>query len=433
MRKITIPALLAAVALVGCANNQGSSSPGGNNAQVVQTYIGNCATGTTPFGFGAGTATSPYQICSAAHWNSMANPLYSAAYVVMVSDIDATGVTLQAAADFSGSFDGQGHTISNWTGAGVLFQAVSGTVANLNLKNVNLVGSWRLGMIQTVTSTGVVSNCTVQGKLYGPYMTGAIAGVNQGQINGCSVNVTISGNDTVGGIVGTNLGQIINSTCTGTVGYANLNTEIVTPDYGMGFGGIAGCNFGGTITGSSSSCSINAIGSSGGLVGELRSGTISMSSATGAVQGTGNFLGGLVGVSDTNGINIFPSGYDVCQLLGASNNTTGGTITNSYALGPVQGVADVGGLIGGNSSAISDSFAAGLVNGTGSGIGGLVGTAIAGSVANSYWDTQASAQATSAAGAGEATAAMQIETTFTGFDFVNSWNPPASGEYPTLR
>jgi hypothetical protein len=438
MKKLAIPILsvLVLMTAVQCGNNApstGGGTTGGNNSVVVHTYVGSCDTGATPFGFGAGTSASPYQICSIAHWNSLANPTYAAANFIVVSDLDATGATLLTAAPFSGNLDGQNHTLSNWTGAGVLFQSVSGTIANLNLKNVNLVGSWRLGMVQTVTSAGTISHCSVQGTIYGPYMSGGIAGVNQGKITGCSVNLQISGNDTVGGIAGVNQGQILNSTCTGSVSYANQNTEIVAPDYGMDFGGIAGCNFGGTITGSSSSCHISAIGNSGGLVGELRSGTISSSYSTGQVQGTGNYLGGLVGVSDNGGTALFPAGYNACQLFGAANNTSGGTITNSYSLANVQGVADVGGLIGGNSSTISDSFSAGPVSGSGANIGGLVGSAIAGSVATSYWDTQASGQAASPAGTAETTAAMQTQATYSGFDFTNTWNAPSSGEYPTLR
>ena len=96
----------------------------------------------------------------------------------------------------------------------------------------------------------------------------------------------------------------------------------------------------------------------GGLVG-YSSGTISNSSAIGDVDGAGN-VGGLVGYSD-------------------------GTITDSSATGAVTGIEDyVGGLVGYNfAGTITDSSATGAVTGIEDYVGGLVGYSN-GEISNSY-------------------------------------------------
>ena len=126
----------------------------------------------------------------------------------------------------------------------------------------------------------------------------------------------------------------------------------------------------------------------GGLVG-YSSGTISNSSAIGDVDGAGN-VGGLVGYSDgtitdssatgaVTGIEDYVGG-----LVGYSN----GEISNSYATGAVSGDNYVGGFVGStgvgpNNSLITNSYATGDVIGSGEYIGGLVGDSY-GTITNSY-------------------------------------------------
>ncbi|MEK4426695.1 GLUG motif-containing protein [Solibacillus sp. FSL K6-1523] len=95
----------------------------------------------------------------------------------------------------------------------------------------------------------------------------------------------------------------------------------------------------------------------GGLVG-YGGGSITNSYATGSVEGISQ-VGGLVGISD------------------------GGSITNSYATGSVEGTDDVGGLVGYGGGSITNSYATGSVEGI-SRVGGLVGIVYGGSITNSY-------------------------------------------------
>ena len=132
---------------------------------------------------------------------------------------------------------------------------------------------------------------------------------------------------------------------------------------------------------------------------------ISHSHVTGAVQGTGNYIGGLVGenvgtVSDSHSTaavsGASDSGGYVGGLVGSSirysvrinrysSVSSAPEITKSYATGPVTGYGSVGGLVGVNHhpATITEGYAAGIVQGTGNYIGGLAGLNY-GTVTKSY-------------------------------------------------
>ena len=117
----------------------------------------------------------------------------------------------------------------------------------------------------------------------------------------------------------------------------------------------------------------------GGLAGiSLNNATIKNCYVTGNIIGTGNNIGGLVGVNDMANItNCYTSGSingagNVGGLAGA--NQDNGKISNSYATGNISGTGTVGGLVGENTNgcSIQYCYASGSISGTYS-IGGLVG------------------------------------------------------------
>jgi hypothetical protein len=125
----------------------------------------------------------------------------------------------------------------------------------------------------------------------------------------------------------------------------------------------------------------------GGLVGWLEEGaTISNSYATGVVIGTGadegdHGIGGLVGyssgdISDSHAAGNVNGFAQVGGLVGSTGIAT--NITNSYATGDVSGVDNVGGLVGllDEAHSITYSYATGDVTGSGEGVGGLVGLSV---------------------------------------------------------
>src|SRR5690606_36209012 len=93
-----------------------------------------------------------------------------------------------------------------------------------------------------------------------------------------------------------------------------------------------------------------------------------------------------------------------------------GTLSQSHAVGAVNGQDKVGGLIGTNwYSTISQTYAAGQVVGTGADLGGLVGWNNSGTTTDSYWATDISGQRASAGGTARTLAGL-IAAMPAGFD-----------------
>jgi hypothetical protein len=180
------------------------------------------------------------------------------------------------------------------------------------------------------------------------------------------------------------------------VGLFGYTTISVVRDVGM---------VGGTIVGG---------GNVGALIGDdddLYTQPIEYVFSTSKVEGTGNAVGGLIGLAagDTQIDNAYATGKvsgsaDVGGLVG--QNAT--LITNSYATGAVDGESQVGGLVGGITAdgTVSYSFASGAVTGPAT-TGGLIGEYGDSVVTDGYWDTQTTGQSTSAGGQGLTTKQLE--------------------------
>jgi filamentous hemagglutinin family protein len=251
--------------------------------------------------------------------------------------------------NFTGVFDGLGHTITGLTLS--------------NSAGVNMGLFWGIGSGAVVRNVGLVG-----ASVYGNTNVGALAGANYGTIsNVYATAVVTSSQYYVGGLVGQNSGTISNSYATGSVA-ANAGS------YAGGL--VAVNNAGGNISNSYATGSVAAAGSyAGGLVGENKNGgNISNSYATGIVSAQA-FAGGLVGSNYGTISNSYASGaVGYGTDSGGLAGQTGGAISNSYATGPVGGNLDVGGLVGATSGfgSIANSYASGAVSGQGN-VGGLVG------------------------------------------------------------
>jgi filamentous hemagglutinin family protein len=251
---------------------------------------------------------------------------------------------------FSGSLDGQSHTITDLTinrsstdNVG-LFGETSSTssISNLGLVGGSVSGATSVGTLVGL-NWGLVSNANATtGNVSGTATAvGALVGWNasSGSISNAYATSSVSGNDVVGGLVGANFGgSISNAYATGNV---SGNTRV---------GGLVGNNLG-SISNAYAISTVSGNGDYvGGLVGENYSGTVSNAYANGNVSSSGDYTGGLVGV-----------------------NTIGASISNAHATGNVSGSNNVGGLVGGNSGTINNAYAIGSVAGDGYGFGGLVG------------------------------------------------------------
>ena len=260
------------------------------------------------YGGGTGEPYDPYLIYDANQMNAIgadANDWDN--HFLLCADIDLsgyTGTSFNIIVNFEGIFDGNGHTISNftYTSPGTrfyigLFGYVVGEIRDLGLIDPN-VDAGTGGYVGSMVGH-LISGDPVRGTVTGCYAEG---GSVSGEFN------------YVGGLVGYNSwGTITNCWATGNV----TGRE--------GVGGLVGNNYEGTITNCYSKGSVSGDWFVGGLVGKNYEGTITNCYSKGSVSGDW-FVGGLVGKN-----------YE-------------GTITNCYATGSVSGTTDVGGLVGYDSS-----------------------------------------------------------------------------------
>ncbi len=356
---------------------------------------------------GAGTEADPYRISTPADMNAIgANDGDWGKHFVMVNDInlaDYTGTEFniigRAFPSFTGVFDGNDHTISNFTyntGSGNnigLFGCVSdpnAVIKDLGLiqPDVNVPDGDCLGSMVGSLDYGTISGCFAQGsQVSGGGQVGGLVGHNEyGTIENCWMTGNISGMMLVGGLVGGNwYGKI-------------LNSYTVAAATGNAVGGLVGGNVAGLIASNCHSAGTVKVEthSAGGLVGSnLSAGIIKNCYSTSMVLTNCDYVGGLVGGNQ-------------------------GGIENCYATGDVCGDDTVGGLAGtNNNGTIKTSYSAGSVSGT-TKVGGLVGYDEGGIVSACFWDVNTSRQSGSAGGNSKTTEQMQTMNTFTdaGWDFV---------------
>ncbi len=121
--------------------------------------------------------------------------------------------------------------------------------------------------------------------------------------------------------------------------------------------------------------------------GEFEGNDFTISNLTIDRSGTSNI--GLFGVTGIDAeianvglLNVSIIGDD--SFIGGLVGGNTGSITNSYATGSVSGDEGIGGLVGGNTGSITNSYATGSVSGDDSSVGGLVGDNEDGTITNSY-------------------------------------------------
>ena len=193
---------------------------------------------------------------------------------------------------YYGYFDGNMHSIHNFTATGDTIIGLFGILKNATVKNLGV--------------ENVYINCT--GKL----IAGLAAISSDSITENCYTTGTIAGNETVGGLIGHSGGLV--KRC-----YSSCNV-FCNNDY---------C--GGLIANSSSDANI------------------SLCYSTGSVESSGSYVGGLIG--RTGDSTIIRNCYSTCDVNG--NTYVGGLIGEcvkkiqySYSSGKVQGIENVGGLAG---------------------------------------------------------------------------------------
>jgi hypothetical protein len=350
------------------------------------------------FSGGTGEPDDPYLISTPEELNGIGHkPRLMGAHFKLTNDIDLAGIKFSFIASrwypFRGTFDGNGHTISNFT-----YTSTEATY----------VGLFRYTFGAQIKDLGLIDP---NGQADRGDFHGCLVGrVDAGSITDCYVERgSISGNDNVGQLVGYNGGAIINCHATGDV----IGEDAV--------GGLVGENSD-TISNCLSNCSVNGKDNTGGLVGK-NSGSIAASCSYSTVEGR-TAVGGLVG------------------------RNSPGRIVDSYARGHVAGKWYTGGIVGSNSGrkwrwpgSIHRCYSTAIILAGGQ-TGGLAGSNVGGEIADCFWDIETSGRTRSYGGAGKTTAEMQTTNTFlnVGWDFVdetangteNIWWILEGQDYPRL-
>ena len=311
----------------------------------------------------------------------------------------------------------------------------SGNISTYNLNNgaqVNLAAglnfSTLLGSDGTPTNYTVITSLGPAGSATATDLQGIAGGRSGHYVLGTNINASATaswnagqGFDPIGyywyssypfigtfdGLGHTISGLTINRPSAGNVGlFGYTNSGAIIRNVGLVGGSMVGGNTTGSLVGtnngtatvSNSYATSNVTGtySVGGLVGG-NYGSIIDSYATGSVNGTNNWVGGLAGRNYGNNSTVIGSvinSYATGNVTGGSSSSfVGGllgsndltaTLSKSYATGIVSGTNEVGGLVGHNGNTITQSYATGQVTGTGNDAGGLVGRNSGGTVGNSY-------------------------------------------------
>lgn len=224
---------------------------------------------------------------------------------------------------FTGTFDGNGKTITGMTitsaygNAIGLFARLTGEKAmieNLGLLDVKiimdeydklewpptggLVGVNWLGTVRNCYSTGFVSVRTS--------MLGGLVGLNEGLVDGCYSSVNVRCNDflyngSTGGLIGYISHVSIDAVCQKSYATGNV--------YGTTAGGLIGNMDGGMIIDCYSTASVSGQQFVGGLIGTQNSGTIKNCYVVGNVTGEKNIVSKVdMRNGDAGGICPWPSG-----------------------------------------------------------------------------------------------------------------------------
>ena len=289
---------------------------------------------------GKGTVDEPYQISNRAelYWfaglvngtlpdgggekNLSANAILTANIIVNTGVLDANKNLVSKSdltewkpigarwSSYTGTFDGQGYTIS-----GLYFNNPTSSYA---------------GLFGSIGANGKISNVGVLDSYFQfSELGGGVCGVNHGTVRDCKNTGSVRGLAAIGGVCGLNEkgGIIENSFNEGTVSGTGDNVQQV--------GGVCGYN-NGTIKSCYNTASVSGQNSVGGVCGLNSRGIITNCFNEGTVSGQ-TFVGGVCGngcgVTTTNCFNggIVSGQSHVSGVCGYDYNYDG-TLTNCYYL-----------------------------------------------------------------------------------------------------
>ena len=238
--------------------------------------------------------------------------------VILLTDIDLTGVDFSGIPIFCGNFDGNGHTVSGLS--------------------ITRDGS-NMGLFRYVDASGVIQNLTVSGAVTpdgSRSAVGGIAGHNAGKIQNCFFDGTVSGSDDVGGIAGINA-------ITGIIDGCH-SEGVITGDHRVG--GVVGNNLG-VVRSCNNRSGVNTTAEEN----QIKLSDISLETITGSESvSTVTDIGGIAGTSsgvirqskNRGNVGYQHMGYNVGGIAG----TQTGYLYKCENFAQVYGRKEVGGIVG---------------------------------------------------------------------------------------
>jgi hypothetical protein len=238
---------------------------------------------------GSGTEGDPYQIDNEEDWNMLATNVsngqsYSGTHFQLTNDISVSTMVGSSSTLFSGTFDGNGYTLTVSYTTTEQYTAPFRYVDGATIQNLKVAGTitpsakFAAGIVGRATSTNTITNCVVD----------------------VTIDSQVNGDGTHGGIV------------------ANISNGTTT---------ISGCVFKGTMTGSSTT-------NCGGFVGWTESNNSATVSITNSlfipttVEGTNGATNGATFARYRNSNSVTITDCYYTSALGEAQGTQGYTVTS---------------------------------------------------------------------------------------------------------
>lgn len=228
---------------------------------------------------------------------------------INLTDMDWTPIGIDYNHQYTGTFNGGGHTITGLTVTGSdqyvgLFGHIGsgGTVKDVTLEEVKIESNNDMSAVGGVAgrSYGTLENCSVSGSGSGSGIAGGVVGYQSGGfLTGCSSSATVNAGGVAGGVAG-----LTDSGATLTACYATGDVTLESIN--------SGGNFVGGVVGSNTSCTLKACYAWGSVTGS-GSGTI--------------YVGGVTGTNDEGTLTAC---YHANGTVSGPAGTTGGVTGRNY-------------------------------------------------------------------------------------------------------
>ena len=314
---------------------------------------------------GAGTQADPFKVKNIDEFNKLGNILKTGEtiYVKLVADLDYNGAAWSQAKGEGTPIvlDGDNHVVKNVVAEHSLFFAFEGTIKNITFDNIVLsIGAENGGLLAGVAGVDsektYIQNVTVtNSKVTNTGHVGGLVGkISNAVVDNVHVACDVDAVDRVGGMFGHTIGtEITNSSATGSVTAGSYYS-----------GGLVGMFHSSSVKNSFATGNVTQTAGGyariGGLIGQMILGcTVEKCYATGIINATGYFGGGLIGFVET------------VETVDGKETVHTATVKQSYATGSVtltgnnQKDAGAGGLIGRFETGklvVTDCYATGAIN-----------------------------------------------------------------------